>query len=123
LLKKQDRDEEFYYAPTKKGKGAKKSAAKPDGEDKKKSIKHNAETFKLFDNLKLDAPLTTADIPDLLVKLDAQMEMYQAKVKDWEQNREALKAKILAGEVEEAKEEAKEEEKVEVKEEEKKEDA
>merc|ERR1712106_799116 len=58
LMKKGDRDQEYYYAPTKKGKAAKK--AKGAGEDKsKKPIKHNAETFKLFDSLKLDAPITT----------------------------------------------------------------
>merc|ERR1712153_164814 len=98
-----------------KGKAAKK--AKPAGGDgAKKPIKHNAETFKLFDSLKLDAPITTADVPALLEKLDAQMEMYQKKVKDWEQNREQLKANILAGKVdeeEEKKEEEKEEEKAE----------
>jgi len=120
LASKKDRDQEMYYAATKKGKAAKKQN-KPEGDVGKKPIKHNAETFKLFDSLKLDAPITTADVPALLVKLDAQMEMYQQKVKDWEQNREALKAKILAGGVddeEEKKEESKEEEKEAEKEEE-----
>merc|ERR1711865_586335 len=42
---------------------------KADGDASKKPIKHNAETFKLFDSLKLDAPITTADIPAILVKL------------------------------------------------------
>jgi len=116
LASKKDRDQEMYYAATKKGKAAKKQT-KPEGDVSKKPIKHNAETFKLFDSLKLDAPITTADVPALLVKLDAQMEMYKQKVKDWEQNREEMKAKILAGipdeepEKEEAKEEEKEEEK------------
>merc|ERR1719272_2180413 len=110
MMSKASRNEEMYYVATKKGKAAKKGKA--EGDVSKKPIKHNAETFKLFDSLKLDAPITTADVPALLVKLDAQMEMYQTKVKDWEQNREALKAKILAGAVddeEEKKEEAKEE--------------
>merc|ERR1711957_257830 len=50
LMKKEDRDQEYYYAPTKKGKAAKK--VKGAGEDAfKKPIKHNAETFKLFDSL------------------------------------------------------------------------
>merc|ERR1712166_529777 len=110
LLTKASRNEEMYYAATKKGKSAKKGKAEG-GDASKKPIKHNAETFKLFDSLKLDAPLSTADIPALLTKLEAQMEMYTQKVKDWEQNREALKAKILAGAVaeEEEKEEKKEE--------------
>merc|ERR1712146_300312 len=85
----------------------------------KKPIKHNAETFKLFDSLKLDAPITVADIPPLLEKLDEQMTMYQNKVKEWEENKEELKRKIKEGivtmdeldEKEEEKEAEKEEEK------------
>merc|ERR1712187_690255 len=97
LLKKEDRDEEFFFAPTKKGKAAKKG--KPSGEQdtSKKPIKHNAETFKLFDTLKLDAPITVADIPPLLEKLNEQMEMYQVKVKAWEENKEEMKRKIKEG--------------------------
>jgi len=98
LLKKEDRASEFYFAPTKKGKGAKKAKAAESGDaGKAKPIKHNAETFQLFDKLKLDAPITTGDIPALLEKLEAQMAEYKAKVKDWEQNREELKRKIRAG--------------------------
>merc|ERR1711937_16735 len=83
LLSKEARNEEFYFAPTKKGKAGKK--AKSGGEDKPKPIKHNAETFTLFDKLKLYAPIYTSDIPALIEKLNAQMEEYQAKVKEWEQ--------------------------------------
>merc|ERR1712185_423511 len=107
----------------KKGKSAKSTEA--DGS--KKPIKHNAETFKLFDSLKLDPPLTVAQIPALLEKLEAQKAEYEAKVKDWEQNKEEMKRKIKegiipaedledddkkddAGDKEEAKEEDKEEE-------------
>merc|ERR1711881_735915 len=93
LLQKENREEEFYFAPTKKGKAGKKKGGEAD--TSKKPIKHNAETFKLFDSLKLDAPITIADIPPLLEKLNKQMEEYQAKVKDWEENRETLKKKIL----------------------------
>merc|ERR1711972_282807 len=55
LLKKEDRDE-FYLMPTAKGKKgkAKKQGSKAEGSAK--PIKHNAETFRLFDQLKLDAP-------------------------------------------------------------------
>merc|ERR1719265_166309 len=105
LLKKGDREEEFYYAPTKKksSKGGKKK-----DEGSKKAIKHNAETFKLFGDMKLDAPLTTDEIPDLIEKLKEQLADYEAKVADWEKNRDAMKKKIMAGEVddEEKKEEA-----------------
>merc|ERR1719220_138012 len=114
LLRKEDREEEFYYAPTaskKKGKsknkGAKDGGAKP--------IKHNAETFKLFDQLKLSAPITTEDIPSTLEKLEEQLETYKEKVKAWEKNRDEKNRKILSGEIvdeeEDAEEEAVEEEK------------
>merc|ERR1712008_531057 len=96
LMKKEDRDDEYYYAPTKKGKSAKKAKGK--GEDAaKKPIKHNAETFKLFDSLKLDAPITTADIPALLIKLEEQRLGFEAKVKEWQENKEEMKRKIKEG--------------------------
>merc|ERR1712072_622233 len=94
LLKKEIRADEWFYAPTKTAKSKKKGKA-ADADTSKKPIKHNAETFKLFDSLKLDAPITVADIPPLLEKLNAQMAEYQAKVKDWRENKEAMKRKIL----------------------------
>merc|ERR1712072_247489 len=95
LLKKEDREEEFYFAATKK----KSAKGKKTKEDTKKTIKHDAATFKLFDQLKLDAPLSTDEIPDLIEKLEKQLEDYNEKVKVWERNREEMKRKILAGEV------------------------
>merc|ERR1712086_405116 len=95
MASKKDRNEEMYFVPSKvkAKKGQKKGA---EGDASKKPIKHNAETFKLFDSLKLDAPITTADIPALLIKLEEQKLGFEVKVKEWEENREALKAKILA---------------------------
>jgi len=110
LLKKEDRDE-FYFAPTK---GAKKGKSKQKGgkaEGSSKPIKHNAETFRLFDQLKLDAPITTDDIPATLEKLEAQLEEYKAKVKKWEETRDEMKRKILEGLDEEVKPAKTEEEK------------
>lgn len=96
LIKKEDRDE-FYYAPTaNKKKGKSKKGPKEGGSSK--PIKHNAETFRLFDQLKINAPITTEDIPGTLEKLDEQLTAYKQKVKDWEKNRDELKQKILAGE-------------------------
>merc|ERR1719258_766772 len=91
--KKKDRDEEFYFAPTAKGKKGKTNKDKK--KDSAKSIKHNAETFRLFEKLKLNAPITTEEIPDLLTKLEAQKEDYEAKVKEWELKRGEMKRKIL----------------------------
>merc|ERR1712060_12731 len=125
LVKKEDRDE-YYFVPTTKKKG--KSKQKKDEGDAtgNKPIKHNAETFRLFDQLKLDAPITTADIPGILEKLEEKLEMYKGKVKDWEEKREEKKRQILEGtydpdedEKEEEKEDAKEEKKEDEKEEEK----
>jgi len=122
MASKKDRDSEMYFVPL-KGKKAKKAAAAP-AEGSKKPIKHNAETFKLFDSLKLDAPITTADIPALLTKLDEQMAMYEAKVKEWSENKEEMKRKIKEGiitaeDLDDKKEEDKADEKEEEKEEEK----
>merc|ERR1712039_1045042 len=104
LMKKEDRDEEYYFAPTAKGKkGKKKGGAKAEGSAK--PIKHNAETFRLFDSLKLNAPITTDEVPDLLEKLEAQLTEYNDKVKEWEDTKEEQKRKILAGEDKEEKEE------------------
>merc|ERR1712125_70262 len=118
LTSKDDRDE-FYLEPTAKGKKGKTKAKKD--ESSTKPIKHNAETFQLFDKLKLDAPITTDDVPALLEKLEEKLVEFNGKVKKWEEQRENLKERILAGEAtadddkgdakEEAKEEDKEEEK------------
>merc|ERR1712190_281237 len=73
---------------------------KASGDDsKKKPIKHNAETFKLFDTLGLEAPITVADVPPLLEKLEKNMETYQEKVQAWEDHKEEMKRKIQEGEV------------------------
>merc|ERR1719444_676710 len=94
LAKKEDR-EEFFFVPTAKKKGkSKNKGAKAEG-GSSKPIKHNAETFRLFDQLKLDAPITTDDIPATLEKLEAQLESYKEKVKEWEEKRDEMKRKIM----------------------------
>merc|ERR1719444_89713 len=110
MMKKEDRDEEYYYATTAKGKKSEgKKGAKADGSSAK-PIKHNAETFRLFDQLKLNAPITTDEVPALLEQLQEKLADFQAKVKLWEETKEEQKKKILAGlDVEEKKEEEKEE--------------
>merc|ERR1712217_266121 len=86
-----------YFCPTKKKGGPKKGKAS--GDESKKPIKHNAETFKLFDTLGLEAPITVADAAPLLEKLEKQMEQYQEKVQAWEDHKEEMKRKIVDGEV------------------------
>lgn len=94
LISKHNREEEFYYAPTKK---AKKKKGKKGDESGAKPIKHNAETFKLFASLKLEAPITTAEIPATLEKLETEMEKFRNKIKLWEEQRTEKQAKIMAG--------------------------
>merc|ERR1712056_168592 len=96
---KEDRADEWFFCPTKKkGGGAKKGKASSN-DMSKKPIKHNAETFKLFDTLGLEAPITVADATPLLEKLEKQMEVYQEKVQAWEDHKEEMKRKIQEGEV------------------------
>merc|ERR1712066_348478 len=133
LSKKEDRADEWYFCPTKK-KGGAKQGKKSNDDVSKKPIKHNAETFKLFDTLGLEAPITVADATPLLEKLEKQMEIYQEKVQAWEDHKEEMKRKIQEGEVtydelvkdgkeeEKAEEEEKEQEKEEEEDEEKEEE-
>merc|ERR1712232_218049 len=104
--------------------GGKKGKSKKGPSTKEKPIKHNAVTFQLFGQLKLDAPVTLDDIPATLEKLQEQLEDYQQKVKDWEVNREEIKKQIMEGTYvpEEKKEEKEEEKEAESKEEEKEEE-
>merc|ERR1719191_1097900 len=124
LLKKSDRDEEFYYAPTKSKKKGAKGAVKKEESGKGKSIKHDVATFQLFDKLKLDAPVNTDEIPSLIEKLEKLLEEYNEKVRQWELTREEQKRKIMSGEVDPfaKKEEKKEDKKEDTEEKEKKED-
>merc|ERR1712113_625151 len=87
--------EEFFMMPAKGKKSKGKKSAKAEGSSK--PIKHNAETFRLFDQLKLDAPITTDEVPALLEKLEAQLADYQQKVKVWEETKEEQKRRILEG--------------------------
>jgi len=93
LVKKSDRDEEFFFAPTKK-KGAGKKEAKGKKESSK-AIKHNVETFHYFTKLKVEAPITTDDLPGTITKLEAELASYNEKIRAWEREKEELKRKII----------------------------
>eukprot|EP00397_Hematodinium_sp_SG-2012_P005869 GEMP01005893.1.p1 GENE.GEMP01005893.1~~GEMP01005893.1.p1 ORF type:complete len:471 (+),score=161.59 GEMP01005893.1:144-1556(+) len=79
LMKKHARDEEFYFAPTKK-KGLKQKTKTT----KSSVIKHNAETFRLFEALKVQAPSTTEQIPEILDQLESQLTKYSELVAEWQ---------------------------------------
>merc|ERR1712048_1536813 len=84
MLTKKGEEEEFYFAPTKKKAAGKKKVEKKD-EGASKPLKHNIETFALFDKLKINAPMSTDDLPGVLEQLEAQMVSYNEKVKAWEE--------------------------------------
>lgn len=95
MTRKEDR-EEFYYLPTAAKKKAK--SKKSNKSDAAKPIKHNAMTFSLFKDLGFDAPLTTADIPETIEKLEAKLAEFQAEAAEHEKTREERKRQILEGE-------------------------
>jgi len=80
LVKKENRDE-YFFAPKSKAK-----ASKHGGKQKvaSKAIKHNVETFKLFEKLKLGAPMTIDDLPECLNQLEASLADYNNKIKEFE---------------------------------------
>ena len=80
LLKKDVREADFYFAPTKKK--AQKGKKKDDSGKK---------------NIKYDAPIAADEIPAIITKLEEQLADYNQKMKDWEVNREEMKRKILVG--------------------------
>ncbi|OLP75909.1 hypothetical protein AK812_SmicGene44230 [Symbiodinium microadriaticum] len=86
----EDRDEEFYFAPTK---AAKKGKNKNKGRDAKPSkIIHNAEIFRpkaeredsdgLFDHLELAPPFSTNQVPGVLEELEKKLEALQGKKRE-----------------------------------------
>jgi len=83
LIKKQDRDEEFYM-PASKKKGPHKKNKAPSSN----VIKHDAYTFRLFDALKISAPSSTDQIPATLEQLQNELERYNELVATWEQKRD-----------------------------------
>lgn len=96
LLKKEAREEHYFVPPMKK-KGKCKQKTNKNDTNGNRPIKHNAETFRLFDQLKLDAPIAMDDIPTTLENLEERLEKYKDKVREWEEKREERKRMILEG--------------------------
>jgi chromosome segregation ATPase len=91
LVKKSDREAEMYLQG-RKGKALKqKNKAKTN-----QNIKHNAGSFALFAQIKVKAPMTVGDVPDCLDKLNAEMEVYNKRIAEWELKRKDIEAEILA---------------------------
>jgi len=94
LVSKKDREAEMFQQG-RKGK-ALKVKNKEGKEGKKQNIKHNAGTFALFAQIKVKAPMTLSDVPDTLQTLEAEMEVYNKKIAEWEVKRKDIEAEILA---------------------------
>lgn len=91
LLRKEDRGPEFFVEPTKKKTPKKKSAEKSKTAH---AIKHTAETFGIFERLKMAAPMSTTDVPPILEKLEENLAGYNKKVSKWEAERKAKLEKL-----------------------------
>jgi len=82
LKNKNDREEEFYMASSKKKGLTKKNKAAPS-----QTIKHDAWTFQQFDALEIKAPNTTKEIPDTLAQLNEKLDEYKEKIAEWERKK------------------------------------
>jgi len=101
LLKKEDRNDEGMIAATKvkSKKGKKKAGDAGAADNSKKKLTVNMQSFSDWAFLGLAPPMYVADIPDLLTKLEEKKTHFEQKVKDWEENKEEMKRKILSGEM------------------------
>merc|ERR1711990_738707 len=101
MLSKEDRAaEEFFFAPTKvKSKKGKKSGGAGDEKKKDQKITLNMDNFGDWAFLKIEPPMFVSDLEATLVKLEEKKVHFEEKVKDWEENKEEMKRKILAGEI------------------------
>merc|ERR1719272_35721 len=95
LLAKGAREEEFFFAPTKKKNLKKKGpGAKP------KTISHDLQTLAFFDEYKVSAPGDVSAIPKTLEELNAKVEEFKVKqTKKIEADKKKAEAKA-AGKVE-----------------------
>lgn len=83
LVKKGDRDEEFYMPSSKKKGPKKQNRAAPST-----VIKHDAHTFRLFDAIKIKAPSAVNQVPDTLNQLYVELEKYNTKIAEWQKKKE-----------------------------------
>jgi len=75
LVSKDDREMDFFYAPTK----GKKLKTKGKGPKKGKPITHDMETLTFFDKFKVNTPMLTTDIPTCLEALTEKIAEFKKK--------------------------------------------
>jgi len=101
LMSKESREDEFFYAPTKK-----KQLKKKGGDGKKaKPIVHSMEALSFFDKYKLPTPADSAAVPATLEAVEAKVKEFKAKQEKKIEDDKKKAEKKAAGETEEAAEE------------------
>jgi len=101
LMSKESREDEFFYAPTKK-----KQLKKKGGDGKKaKPIVHSMEALSFFDKYKLPTPADSAAVPATLEAVEAKVKEFKAKQEKKIEEDKKKAEKKAAGETEEAAEE------------------
>ena len=102
LMSKESREDEFFYAPTKK-----KQLKKKGGDGKKaKPIVHSMEALSFFDKYKLPTPADSAAVPATLEAVEAKVKEFKAKQEKKIEEDKKKAEKKAAGETEEAEEAA-----------------
>lgn len=90
MVSKKDRDAEMYFSATKK------KTLKKKGGDKKANIKHTPETFKIFDQLEVKAPMSVEECAVVVEQLTAQLSELETKDQEEKAAREAEYEKLAA---------------------------
>jgi uncharacterized coiled-coil DUF342 family protein len=102
LMSKESREDEFFYAPTKK-----KQLKKKGGDGKKaKPIVHSMEALSFFDKYKLPTPADSAAVPATLEAVEAKVKEFKAKQEKKIEEDKKKAEKKAAGVTEEAEEAA-----------------
>ena len=102
LMSKESREDEFFYAPTKK-----KQLKKKGGDGKKaKPIVHSMEALSFFDKYKLPTPADSAAVPATLEAVEAKVKEFKAKQEKKIEDDKKKAEKKAAGETEEKEEAA-----------------
>lgn len=99
LLPKNQREEEFYFAP-KAGKKGKKAGGKPKDKERAKVLKHDIGTLSYFEVCGVSAPVTFDEIDDCLKQLQEKLEgskkLQQSILDGAEERRRNIQAQLDA---------------------------
>lgn len=93
LLPKSQRKQVFFYAPTQKGKNCKDNEKK---KEKAKILKYDVGTLAYFEQCGVTAPVTIADVPACVEKLETKLQGFKEMQLESSQKVDERKAEILA---------------------------